>query len=528
MGNSPVPWREAGFGEVNTMGPTNVALVKLFQVDQKLSEAQARLDVVSRNVRVQERKVNEVTEKLGIAQVKLREAQSAAAQYDLEIKTRDAQIEKLRGQQQASKNNREYQTFLLEINTQKIDRGKAEEMALEKMEEVEQAQAQVAELTVALDAEKTRWAALKAEVGDKVAALEAEIASIRPEREAAASAVPARGHDVYDRLADRFEGEAMAAVIQPNPRYEEYICGGCNMSLVTDVYNKLHTRDDILICPSCKRILYIEDDLPAETQGGRVAAGAASHKARGAAAAKKAVKSSPKLTAEQALAKFLSIFPGGFNDGAYEQRVRAAVVEAHRRWSQEFGGGKAAALLEEGAIGELTRKSDIVISPLTMLNRFDKMAMRESLSDSASARAIFSSLLPLVDSDGAIGGAFDAWADTLRLLPQRGARVCTWPVATLLPTIVRPDRFFFARTDLVTDTAIRMQTDLKFDAAPKWAVYERILAMAGGLLQQLRSRGAKDFIDVYGYMLAVDEMTPESSEAGAGEPSGAKVSASST
>src|SRR5687768_5585157 len=36
------------------------------------------------------------------------------------------------------------------------------------------------------------------------------------------------------------------------------------MDLVTDVYNKLHTRDELVFCPSCRRILYIPDDLPPE------------------------------------------------------------------------------------------------------------------------------------------------------------------------------------------------------------------------------------------------------------------------
>ena len=36
------------------------------------------------------------------------------------------------------------------------------------------------------------------------------------------------------------------------------------MDLVRDVYNKLHTRDDLVFCPSCRRILYIPDDLPPE------------------------------------------------------------------------------------------------------------------------------------------------------------------------------------------------------------------------------------------------------------------------
>jgi hypothetical protein len=33
---------------------------------------------------------------------------------------------------------------------------------------------------------------------------------------------------------------------------------------VTDVYNKLHSRDELVFCPSCHRILFIPDDLPVE------------------------------------------------------------------------------------------------------------------------------------------------------------------------------------------------------------------------------------------------------------------------
>jgi len=36
------------------------------------------------------------------------------------------------------------------------------------------------------------------------------------------------------------------------------------MDLVADIYNKLHTRDDLVYCPNCQRILYIPDDLPPE------------------------------------------------------------------------------------------------------------------------------------------------------------------------------------------------------------------------------------------------------------------------
>src|ERR1700689_3405933 len=115
------------------MGPTNIALVKLYQADQKLREAQSRLDAVSKNVRIQERKVNELSERHRLSQTTLKEQQSQAAQHDLDLKTREAKIERLRSQQQNAKNNREYQAFLIEINTEKLDKGKVEEELLTVM-----------------------------------------------------------------------------------------------------------------------------------------------------------------------------------------------------------------------------------------------------------------------------------------------------------------------------------------------------------------------------------------------------------
>ena len=49
------------------------------------------------------------------------------------------------------------------------------------------------------------------------------------------------------------------------------------MDLVIDVYNKLHSRDELVFCPSCRRILYIPDDLPPEVAiKGKPASSAAS------------------------------------------------------------------------------------------------------------------------------------------------------------------------------------------------------------------------------------------------------------
>ena len=74
------------------MGPTNVALVKLFQVDQKLRQAQGRLEVATKDVRVQERRVHDLAEKHKLAASNLRETQSKAGNLELDLRTRDAHI----------------------------------------------------------------------------------------------------------------------------------------------------------------------------------------------------------------------------------------------------------------------------------------------------------------------------------------------------------------------------------------------------------------------------------------------------
>ena len=247
------------------MGPTNVALVKLFRADQSLREAQERLDAATKNLRIQERKTNDLAEKLKVAQSHAKDLQVKSASLDLDLKTRDAHIEKLRSQQQVAKNNKEYQAFLLEISAGKADRGAVEERALALLGEVETAQKEATELAASLEAERTKLSQMKTQMSDTVAKLTAEIDALRAPREAAASALLPKAREVFNRLAEHHDGEALSAIMKPDRRKEEYVCSACMIDLVVDVYNKLHTRDEMVFCPSCRRILYIPDDLPPET-----------------------------------------------------------------------------------------------------------------------------------------------------------------------------------------------------------------------------------------------------------------------
>jgi predicted nucleic acid-binding Zn-ribbon protein len=246
------------------MGPTNLSLVKLYRADQAMRDAQQRLDAVTKNVRVQEIRVNNLAEQLKLATAKHKDLQVKSANLDLDLRSRDAHIEKLRTQQQTTHNAKEYQTFLVEINTQKIEKAKVEEQAMAVMEQTETAGKEAAALTELIATERTKLADLKTQIGGEITKLQAEIQALKGPREAIAETLPPKARTAFDRLADHHEGEALSALLKPDRRREEYVCSVCMMDLVTDVYNKLHTRDDLVFCPSCRRILYIPDELPPE------------------------------------------------------------------------------------------------------------------------------------------------------------------------------------------------------------------------------------------------------------------------
>jgi uncharacterized Zn finger protein (UPF0148 family) len=106
------------------------------------------------------------------------------------------------------------------------------------------------------------WPSCKGGIGEQTKQLHDEVEALKIPRAEAAQGVPPKARDAFNRLSDRLEGEALSKLIRPNARLEEYTCDSCQMDLVRDVYNKLHTRDEIVFCPSCGRMLYIPEDLP--------------------------------------------------------------------------------------------------------------------------------------------------------------------------------------------------------------------------------------------------------------------------
>ncbi|MBT5381834.1 MAG: hypothetical protein HOL13_03220, partial [Phycisphaerae bacterium] len=110
------------------------------------------------------------------------------------------------------------------------------------------------ERTKVLNSAQEELVSRKAEIKDSLAEIETE----RAEK---ASAIPGNTQDLFDSLADDFEGEAMASIELIDKRRREYACNTCNVHLPFDVVNRVTGRpDEVVQCQGCLRILYASDD----------------------------------------------------------------------------------------------------------------------------------------------------------------------------------------------------------------------------------------------------------------------------
>ena len=95
-----------------------------------------------------------------------------------------------------------------------------------------------------------------------------QLADLEAQRDAAAEEISPQALNLFERACEKHDGEATAVVKKVHPKREEYICSGCNMSVRLETVNSLRiSRDTVLQCEICSRILFIEEPegMPAES-----------------------------------------------------------------------------------------------------------------------------------------------------------------------------------------------------------------------------------------------------------------------
>lgn len=244
------------------MGPLLHGLIKLQSVENRLRAAKAKLARSRRSVVVQENQVRSLQNALEAKKEELQLTKVQSDRLEMELKARDAEVNKLRAALNTAKTNKEYAAILTQLNTTRADNSKLETQILDLMKAAETDEAECENIRRQIeerkqDLERTRKAAEASAVEH-----EAEIARIQAEWDEAAREIPPEPLKTFRRVAETYDGEAVAQVEQQEGRKGAYSCGGCFMGITAESVNLLMTRDEVIRCPNCTRILVLGNAQP--------------------------------------------------------------------------------------------------------------------------------------------------------------------------------------------------------------------------------------------------------------------------
>ncbi|HNX27497.1 MAG TPA: C4-type zinc ribbon domain-containing protein [Phycisphaerae bacterium] len=240
------------------MGPIIQALVKLQAIELDLTRIKRRRKAKGNAVTAQENRIAQLNDELSSLKEQSLGKRKKADEFELFLNTNRQRVEKLRTDLNAARTNKEYAAILTQINTQKADDARVEEEALALMNEIDSLQAQITDIETRTAQETEKLATIKGSCAEEIEKLDRMITELTEKRNAAAVEVPKEELAIFNRLSNRFEGEAMAEVLVEGkkPPYT-YTCSGCYMSLKAEHANALLSHDKVRLCDNCGRIIYL-------------------------------------------------------------------------------------------------------------------------------------------------------------------------------------------------------------------------------------------------------------------------------
>lgn len=240
------------------MGVTLDAIRALQEIELQIYDIRRQLARKEKFVTIQSSKVAAARAALEAEQREHRKAQVEMGDFDLTLKSRSAGIEKMREQLNSVRTNKEYAAILSQLNTEKAEVARIESKGLEMMTALDARKATLTAHEKTCHDEEQRLTELKNQLTAAQQSFAQKLGELDAARKQASGPIAAEILMMFNRVAERYEGEAIARVGRSNPRRDEFICEGCNMSVTADRYNGLKTRDEIQTCSNCGRILYVE------------------------------------------------------------------------------------------------------------------------------------------------------------------------------------------------------------------------------------------------------------------------------
>jgi predicted nucleic acid-binding Zn-ribbon protein len=234
------------------MLPDIANAIRLQIIDDRAAGLNKEIAALPKHIAEIEKKLEAHQKVVNADRAALTANQKERKRLEGEIQVQEQKISKLKNQMMEAKNNEQYHAFQHEIGFCQKEIGRFEDRILEMMGEAESLDRNLKAAEVALSSEKKQVEAEKKEALDRTAADRGEISGLMQERAKIAALMTPKVLSEYERIRKGRAGVAIAEAIDGR-------CSKCHMTLRPQFLQELKRGDSIMICESCKRMLYIND-----------------------------------------------------------------------------------------------------------------------------------------------------------------------------------------------------------------------------------------------------------------------------
>ncbi|MBU1061469.1 MAG: hypothetical protein KJ952_01940 [Candidatus Omnitrophica bacterium] len=229
-------------------------LIELQVIDKEIYVLTAEKTGIPGKIKAMEQALE--TKKSGIKQAeeKLKSLQVSLKDKEVTLQQKEEQIKKLQVQLYQLKTNKEYSTMLSEIEGIKADNSLIEEEMIKFMDEIDLAKKKIAEEKELFKKEEAGTQKEKDELKTRDREIDARLSGLFAQREKIAPNIEKQILSRYEKVLKNKDGLAIVPV-------EHNACGGCHMNLPPQVVSEAKLKEDIIVCGSCSRILYVDDNV---------------------------------------------------------------------------------------------------------------------------------------------------------------------------------------------------------------------------------------------------------------------------
>lgn len=226
-------------------------LKQLQEVDSQLFELRRQQEDKPRELEQAVAETAAQEARVKTADGKLKAAQLAQKEKEVELQSKEGNVRKLQGQLFQVKTNKEYSAMQHEIETLKADNSLLEEAILKGFDAIETASRERQEEQRRLAESQAHLAKERARIEGDLAVISEQTAKLERQRQALLPDAPPPALAVYERVLKMRQGVALVPLLND-------ACGGCHRRLPPQVINLVHLNTDLVTCEACNRILYFD------------------------------------------------------------------------------------------------------------------------------------------------------------------------------------------------------------------------------------------------------------------------------